>query len=136
MFGYKHFLTTISNFQGYILLSTAFGGYILFLTVIYYFWRLDITFDVIYYFQLYFNVSLQESKTSLQFPTFVDLKPWFEVNINLLALIQFCFFCSSMVSTINLNLSFWKCRFTRNTQMLKMVNFLNLALKMVCKGNK
>ena len=90
--GYKHFLTTINYFRrlytifgricyfrrlytafgGHILLLTAFDGYILLLTFIYYLQRLQITFDgYILLLALPFRV-LQESKTFLQFPTFVD----------------------------------------------------------------
>ena len=100
-------------FCGYILLSTAiyhnlqlyitFGGYILLLVLRYYdFARIQVLPAISFLYRL---------NTRLEF------------NINLLALIQFSFFCNSMISPLNFNLPFWKLCFIRNIQMLKMWNF-------------
>ena len=100
-------------FCGYILLSTAiyhnlqlyitFGGYILLLVLRYCdFARIQVFPAISFLYRL---------NTRLEF------------NINLLALIQFSFFCNSIVSPVKFNLLFWKRFFTRNTQMLKMWNF-------------
>ena len=127
VFGYIHFWTAINyfrrlytTFDGHILLFrrlyTHFGGYILLSTTIYYFRRLYTTFDghillsvAIYYLQRYILflalpdcdfVRIQDVPVIL---CICELKARFEFNINLLALIQFCFFCSSMVSSIDFN---------------------------------
>ena len=42
----------------------------------------------------------------------------------------------AMVSSIIFDVHFWKCCFIRNTQMLKMRNFLHLPLQMFHKANK
>ena len=70
VFGYKHFLTAINYFGRFY---TTFEGYILLLTVTYYFPAISRVYEL---------------KTRLEF------------NINLLALIQFCFFCSPMVNIL------------------------------------
>ena len=109
------------------LLYTTFDGYILFL-------RLYITFDgyILLLALPYWDFTWIVAFSAICY--ICGSKARFE-NINLLSLIQFCFFFSSMVSSIYLNLLFWKCCFIKNTQMLKMWNFLRLALQMVNKEN-
>ena len=140
VFGYKHFLTTINyfwwqytSFGGHIPLSTAiyyfwrlyttFGGYMLLLTAIYYIRRLYITFDV-YILLLalpYCDFVRIQVFPAISFICWLNTR--LEFKSNLLALIQFCFFCSSVVSHVNFNLPFWKRCFIRITQMLKMWNY-------------
>ena len=117
-----YFRQLYTTFGGHVLLSTTFGGYILLLTAIQYFRRLNTTF----------SFTFCNFETIQYFPAICGLKTGLEFNINLLALIQFWFFCSSMASSINFNSLFWKCCFIRNTQMLKMWHFLHFALQMVC----
>ena len=112
---------------GYMLLSTAI--YVLLLTAIYYFWRLYTTF--IGYILL---LALPDSdfvriQDFLAIYHTYELKTRLEFSINLLAITQFWFFCSSMVSSIIFSVPFWKCCFIRNTQMLKLWNLLQLALQ-------
>ena len=131
-----YFRRSYTTFGGHILLSTPFGRYILLLTAIYYFRRVYTTFDG---YILLLALSDFDFVRIQDFPavsSVMDLKVRPKFNINSWALIQFCFYCSSMVSSINFNLPFWKCCFLRNTQMLKMWNFLHFALPMVSKGNK
>ena len=117
-------------------LETLFDHYKLLLTAIYYFRRRYTTFDcyishstAIYYFRrLYttFSFTLLYFARIQVFPEIsflCELNARLEFNINLLALIQFSFFCNSMVSPVKFNLLFWKRCFIRNTQMLKMWNF-------------
>ena len=138
--GYKHFLTTINyfwwqyiSFRGYIPLSvaiyyfwrlyTTFDGYMLLLTTIYYIRRLYITFDV-YILLLalpYCDFVRIQVFAAISFICGLNIR--LEFKSNLLALIQFCFFCSSMVSHVNFNLPFWKRFFIRITQILKMWNY-------------
>ena len=131
----KHFLTTINYFRqlyitfgSHILLSrrlyTAFGGHILLSTAIYYYRRLFNTSS----YTLLQNARIQVFPS---IPHICAIKARLEFNINFLALIQFCFFCTSLVSSINFNLLFWKYSLIRNTQMLKMWNFLHFSLQMV-----
>ena len=140
MFVYKHFLITISyfwrfyaTFGGHILLSTAiyyfwrpyttFDDYILLLTAIYHIRRLYITFDgyILLLALRYWGFARIQVFHAISF--LCGLNARLEFNINLLALIQFSFFCNSMVSPVNFSLPFWKRCFIRNTQMLKMWNF-------------
>ena len=102
---------------------TTFDGYILLLMVIYYIRRLYITFDgyTLLLALPYCGFSRIQVFPAISF--ICGLNTRLEFNSNLLALIQFCFFCSSVVSHVNFNLSFWKCCFIRGTQMLKMWNF-------------
>ena len=110
-------------FDHYKLLSTAmyyfwhpyttFDGYRLLLTAIYDIWRLYITFDSYILLLLYLP--------TISF--LCGLNTRLEFNINLLALMQFGFFCHSMVSPLTFNLPFWKRCFIRNNQMIKMWNF-------------
>ena len=113
VFGCKHFCdhsklfsTAIYNLRR---VYTTFERYILLSTVMYYFLVISRTYGL---------------KARLKF------------NMSLLALIQSCFFWSSIVSFINFNVRFWKCCFIKNDQMLKMWNFLQFALQMVCKTSK
>ena len=116
---YKLLLTPIYYFrQPY----TTFYGYILLLTVIYYFPRLYITFDgyILLLALRYSNFARIQVFPAICF--LCGLNTRLELFINLLAFIQFSFFCNSMVSPINFNLPFWKRCFIRNTEMLKMWN--------------
>ena len=141
--GYKHFLITINyfwrlytTFGSHILLSTVIyyfwrpyttsDGYILLLMAIYHIWRLCITFDgyILLLALRYCNFARIQVFLAISF--LCGLNTRLEFNINLLALIQFNFFCNSMVSPVNFNLPFSKRCFIRNTQMLKMWNFQDL----------
>ena len=116
---YKLLLTPIYYFrQPY----TTFYGYILLLAVIYYFPRLYITFDsyILLLALRYSNFTRIQVFPAICF--LCGLNTRLELFINLLALIQFSFFCNSVVSPINFNLPFWKRCFIRNTEMLKMWN--------------
>ena len=108
---------------------TTFNGSILLLAAIYYSWRLYTTVDgyiphwtAIYYFRrLYTTFSFMLMISQFPAISFLcGLNTRLEFNINLLALILFSFFYNSVVSPVNFNLPFWKCCFTRNTQMLKI----------------
>ena len=87
-------------------LYTTYCGYILLSAAIYYFQQVYITFEG-YILLLALPdcdfVTIQEFNTISC--TYV-LKARVDFNINLLVLIQFCFFCSSMVSSINFNVPF------------------------------
>ena len=102
---------------------TTFDGHILLLAAISHIWRLCITFDG--YIQLlalrYCNFARIQVFPAISF--LCGLNTRLEFNINLSALIQFSFFCNSVVSPVNFNLPFWKRCFIRNSQMLKMWNF-------------
>ena len=121
MFVYNvRFLITVSYFwRPY----TTFNGYILLLTAIYRIRRLYITFDS-YILRLalrYCSFARIHVFPAISF--LCGLNTRLEFNINLLALIQFSFFCNSVVSPVNFNLHFWKSCFIRNTQILKIRNF-------------
>ena len=92
-------------------LYTTYSGYILLSTAIYYFRPLYITFDG-YILLLALpecdSVGVQDLITISR--TY-GLKARLDFDINLLALIQFCFFCSSMVSSIDFNVLFLKLCF-------------------------
>ena len=116
---YKLLLTPVYYFrQPY----TTFYGYVLLLAVIYYFPRLYITFDgyILLLALRYSNFARIQVFPAICF--LCGLNTRLELFINLLALIQFSFFCNSVVSPINFNLPFWKRCFIRNTEMLKMWN--------------
>ena len=102
---------------------TTFDGYILLLTAIYHIRRLYITFDgyILLLALRYCDFARIQVFPAISFPC--EWNTRLEFNINLLALIQFSFFCNSMVSPVKFNLLFWKRCFIRNTQMLKMWNF-------------
>ena len=136
-------MTTINNFWR---LYTTFGGHILLSMATYYFWQLCTTFDgyillltAIYHIRwlyitfdgyiLFLALCYCDFGRIQVFPAIFflcGLNTRLEFNINLLALIQFSFFCNSMVSPVNFSLPFWKRCFIRNTQMLKMWNFQTL----------
>ena len=140
VFSYKHFLITVNYFWrlytifgGHILLSTAiyhfrrsyttFDGYILLLTAIYCISRLYTTFDG---YTLLLALPYRDFARIKVFPTisFIwGINTGLDFNINLLVLIQFYFFCSSMVAPTNFNFRFWKRCFIRNAKMLKMWNY-------------
>ena len=105
---------------------TTFDGFILLLTTIYHIRRLYIAFDSYRLFLLLLPLGYCDFARIQVFPAIsflCGLNTRLEFNINLLALIQFSFFCNSMVSPVKFNLLFWKRCFIRNTQMLKMWNF-------------
>ena len=151
--GYRHLLyddymqsSLINIFVHYKLLLTAIyylrrpyttlDGYILLTATIYYFRLLYITFHGSILLLTLTDCYCVRIQNFLANSRTYGLKARLEFNISLLALIQFCFFWSLMVSSMNFNIPFWKCYFIKNTQMRKMWNFLHLALQMVCKGNK
>ena len=117
----------------YLLLSTAtlyswwpytiFDGYILLSTAIYYFRRYTLLLALP-------GCDFVRIQDFPAIPRIRELKTKLEFNINLLTLIQFSFFCSSVMSFINFNSPFWKCCFIKNAQMLEMWNFLRLVLQM------
>ena len=117
-------------------LYTTYGGYILLSAAIYYFRRLYITFGGYILLLALPDCDFVRIQDFITISRTYGLKARLDFNINLLALIQFCFFCSSMVSFINFNAPFWIFCFTRNTQILEMWNFVHLALQMVCMANK
>ena len=105
---------------------TTFNGYIVLLTAIYHIRRQYITFDD---YMLLLALRYCDFARIQVFPAIsflCELNTRLEFNINLLALIQFSFFCNSMVSPVNFSLPFWKRCFIRNTQTLKMWNFQTL----------
>ena len=110
VFGYKDFFTTIIYFlQPY----TIYDSHILLQTAIYYLQWLYTTFDgytllstVIYYFQLLPGCDFVRIQDFITISCTSGLKGRLDFNINLLALMQFCFFCSSVVSSIDLNVPF------------------------------
>ena len=80
---------------------TTLDGYILLTAAIYYFRRLYITFDG---YILLLALPYCDFARILVFPPIFficGLNTRLEFNINLLALIQFYSFCSSMVSPVN-----------------------------------
>ena len=105
---------------------TTFNGYILLLAAIYHIRRLYITFDgyILLLALRYCDFTRIQVFPAISF--LCELNTRLEFNINLLALIQFSFFCNSMVSPVNFSLPFWKRCFIRNTQTLKMWNFQTL----------
>ena len=143
-----------TTFHGYILLSTAiycfrwpyttFDGYILLSTAASYFRRLFTSFDcyillstAIYYFRSYIlllaltDCDFIRTQDFSAIPRICGIKARLKASqaIILLPLIQFYFFCTSMVSSINLNWPFWKCCFFGNIRMLKKWNFFTLRCK-------
>ena len=82
------------------------------MAAIYYFRQLHTTYDgyillstVIYYLGLP-GCDFVRSKDFITISHTYGLKGRLDFNINLLALTLFCFFCSSMVSSIDLNVPF------------------------------
>ena len=123
MFDYKHFWTTLNYFRQ---LYTTYGGHMLLCTGIYYlrlpYTTLDgyilVTAPIYYFRQLYItfggyilllalpDCDFVRTQNFLAISCTYGLKARLECNINLLASVQFCFFCSSMVSCINVNVLF------------------------------
>ena len=87
-------------------LYTTYGGYILLSTAIYYFRRLYITFDGYILLLALPDCDFVRIQDFITISCTLGLKARLDLNINLLVLIQFCFFCSSMVSSINFNVPF------------------------------
>ena len=87
-------------------LYTTYGGNILLSTVIYYFRRLYINFDGYILLLALLECDFVRIQDFLAISRTYGLKARLEFNINLLALIQFCFFYSSMVSSMNFNVPF------------------------------
>ena len=87
-------------------LYTTYGGYILLSAAVYYFRRLYITFDGYILLLALPDCDLVRIQDFITISRTYGLKARLDFNINLLALIQFCFFCSSMVSSINFNAPF------------------------------
>ena len=136
-------MITISYFWQ---LYTTFGGHILLSTAIYCFWRPNTTFDgyilllaaICHIRRLYITFDGYMLLLALPYRDFARIQVFaaifflcvlntrLEFNINLLSLIQFSFFCNSVVSPVNFSLPFWKRCFIRNTQTLKMWNFQTL----------
>ena len=106
------------------------------MAAIYYFRRLNITFDGYILLLALPDCNFVRIRGFIAISHTYGLKARLDFNINLLALIQFRFFCSSMVSSISFNAPFQKFCFIRNTQMLEMLDFVYLALQMVHKASK
>ena len=130
------FFTNIIYFQQLYTIYGTLDGHILLTEAIYYFRRLYITFDGYILLLALPDCDFVRIQDFITISRTYGLKARLDFNINLLALIQFCFFCSSMVSSINFNAPFLKFCFISNTQMLEMLNFVHTALQMVRKVNK
>ena len=85
---------------------TTLGGYILVTAPIYYFRQLYITFGGYILLLALPDCDFVRTQNFLAISCTYGLKAKLECNINLLASVQFCFFCSSMVSSINVNVLF------------------------------
>ena len=96
VFGYVHFLTAISHFRR---LYTTFGSYILISASIYYFRHYILLLALP-------DCNFVRIQDFLAIPRICKLKARLESKSSLLAFIQFCFFCSSVVSSINFNSHF------------------------------
>ena len=77
---------------------TLLDGYILLSAAIYYFWRVYTTFDGYILLLALPDCDFVRIQDFPAISRICGLKTRLEFNINLLALIQFCFFCSSMVN--------------------------------------
>ena len=88
------------------LLYTTYVRYTLVSTATYYFRRLYITFNGYILLLALPDCDFVRIQDFLAIYRTYGLKAKLEFNIYLLALIQFCFFCSSMVSSINVNVPF------------------------------
>ena len=82
---------------------TTYGGYIRLSTAIYYFRRLHITFNGYILLLALPDCDFVRIQDFITISRTYGLKARLDFNINLLVLIQLCFFCSSMVSAINFN---------------------------------
>ena len=81
-------------------------GFTLLSAAIYYFWRLYITFDGYILLLALPDCDFVRIQDFITISCTYGLKARLDFNINLLGLIQFCFFSSSMVSSINFNAPF------------------------------
>ena len=125
---YKLLLTAMYYFRR---LYPTYGCYMLLSLAICYFRRLCTTLDGYILFLVLPDSGFVRIQDSLAISRTDELKTRLEFKINLSA---FYCLCSSMVSSIIFNVRFWKRFFIRNNQMLKMWNFLHLALKIVRKA--
>ena len=87
-------------------LYTTYGGYIPLSTAIYHPRRLYITFDGYLLLLALPDCDFVRIQDFITISRTYGLKARLDFNINLLALIQFCFFCSSMRSSINIDAPF------------------------------
>ena len=87
-------------------LYTTYGGYILLSAALYYFRRLCITFDGYILLLALPDSDFIKIQYFITISRSYGLKARLDFNINLLALIQFCFLSSSMVSSTNFNAPF------------------------------
>ena len=87
-------------------LYNTYGGYMVLSTAIYYFRQLYITFDGYILLLALPDCDFVRIQDFITISRTYGLKARLDFNINLLVLIQFCFFCSSMVSSINFNVPF------------------------------
>ena len=76
------------------------------MAAIYYFRGLYITFDSYILLLALPDCDFVRVQDFITISCTYGLKARLDFNINLLALIQFCFFCSSMVSSIDFNVPF------------------------------
>ena len=107
VFGYKRFLTTINYLYSYVLfmaaiyyfrrLYTTYGGYILLSVAAYYFRRIYVTFDGYMLLLALPDCDFVRIQYFITISRTYGLQARLDFNINLLALIQFFFFCSSML---------------------------------------
>ena len=91
------------------------SGYILLSTAIYYFQRLYITFDGYMLLLALPDCGFVRIQDFITLSRTYRLKARLDSSINLLTLIQFCFFCSSMVSSKNSKYPF------KNSVLLEML---------------
>ena len=104
-------MTTINYFRQ---LYTIYGGhkeytldgYVLLTAAIYYFRRLYITFDGYILLLALPDCDFVKIQDFITIFRTYGLKARLDFNINLLALMQFCYFFSSVVSSINFNIPF------------------------------
>ena len=87
-------------------LYTTYSAYILLSTVLWYYRQLYITFDGYIIPLALPDCDFVRTQDFLAIFRTYGLKTRFEFNINLLTLIQSYFFCSSMASSINVNVPF------------------------------
>ena len=85
---------------------TNLDGYILLTAAIYYFRLLNITFDGYILLLALPDSDFVRIQDFITISRTYGLKARLDFNIGLLALMQFCFFCSSMVSFIDFNAPF------------------------------
>ena len=121
--GYHHLLYDVCMqclvINSFRLLKTTFDGYIVLTAAIYYFRRLYTTCDgYIYFRRLYTNfdgyillLALPESgfvrtQDLLAIYRTYELKASLKFSIKLLAIIPFCFFCVSIISSIIFSVPF------------------------------